>query len=93
MKPRYLGKHNPPSRIFSLDRISRKESRKDLNKFESYGLDIWNAYEFSYLLNGKPKIIVLEISIPLALGMMFGFIILFTAICLYLLNKGIGIRQ
>ena len=64
MKPRYLGKHNPPSRIFSLDRISRKESRKDLNKFESYGLDIWNAYEFSYLLNGKPKIIVLEISIP-----------------------------
>ena len=64
MKPRYLGKHNPPSRIFSLDRISRKESRKDFNKFESYGLDIWNAYEFSYLLNGKPKIIVLEISIP-----------------------------
>ena len=64
MKPRYLGKHNPPSRSFLLDRISRKESRKDFNKFESYGLDIWNAYEFSYLLNGKPKIIVLEISIP-----------------------------
>ena len=64
MKPRYLGKHNPRSRSFLLDRISRKESRKDFNKFESYGLDIWNAYEFSYLLNGKPKIIVLEISIP-----------------------------
>ena len=64
MKPRYLGKHNPLSRISSLDRISRKESRKDFNKFESYGLDIWNAYEFSYLLNGKPKIVVLEISIP-----------------------------
>ena len=64
MKPRYLGKHNPPSRSFLLDRISRKESRKDFNKFESYGLDIWNAYEFSYLLNGKPKIVVLEISIP-----------------------------
>ena len=64
MKPRYLGKHNSLSKSCSLDRISRKESRKDFNKFESYGLDIWNAYEFSYLLNGKPKIIVLEISIP-----------------------------
>ncbi len=64
MKPRYLGKHNSLSRNFSLDRISRKESRKDFNEFESYGLDIWNAYEFSYLLNGKPKISVLEISIP-----------------------------
>ena len=64
MKPKYLGEHNSLSKSFSLDRISRKESRKDFNKFESYGLDIWNAYEFSYLLNGKPKIIVLEISIP-----------------------------
>ena len=64
MKPRYLGKHNSLSRNSSLDRISRKESRKGFNKFESYGLDIWNAYEFSYLLNGKPKIVVLEISIP-----------------------------
>ena len=34
-----------------------------------------------------------DVSIPLALGMMVGFIILFTAICLYLLHKGIGIRQ
>ena len=64
MKPRYLGKNSSPSRNFSLDRISRKESRKNLNKFESYGFDIWNAYEFSYLVNGKPRIVVLEISIP-----------------------------
>ena len=64
MKPKYLGKHNSLSRNSSLDRISRKESRKDFNGFESYGLDIWNTYEFSYLLNGKPKIVVLEISIP-----------------------------
>ena len=34
-----------------------------------------------------------DVSIPLALGMMVGFIFLFTAICLYLLHKGIGIRQ
>ena len=64
MKSKYLGKHNSLSRNPSLDRISRKEARKDFNGFESYGLDIWNAYEFSYLLNGKPKILVLEISIP-----------------------------
>ena len=64
MNPKYLGKHNSLSRNSSLDRISRKESRKDFNEFESFGLDIWNAYEFSYLLNGKPKIVVLEISIP-----------------------------
>ena len=64
MNPKYLGKHNSLSRNSSLDRISRKESRKDFSEFESYGLDIWNAYEFSYLLNGKPKIAVLEISIP-----------------------------
>ena len=64
MKSKYLGKHNSLPRNPSLDRISRKEARKDFNGFESYGLDIWNAYEFSYLLNGKPKIVVLEISIP-----------------------------
>jgi len=64
VKPKYLGKHNSPSRNSSLDRISRKESRKDFSEFESFGLDIWNAYEFSYLLNGEPKIVVLEISIP-----------------------------
>ncbi len=64
MKPKYLGQQNPISKNLSLDKISRKKSRKDLNKFESFGVDIWNAYEFSYLLNGKPKIIVLEISIP-----------------------------
>jgi len=64
VNPKYLGKHNSLSRNSSLDRISRKESRKGFNEFESYGLDIWNAYEFSYLLNGKPKIVVLEISIP-----------------------------
>jgi len=64
VKSKYLGKHNSLSRNPSLDRISRKEARKDFNGFESYGLDIWNAYEFSYLLNGKPKIVVLEISIP-----------------------------
>jgi len=64
VNPKYLGKHNSLSRNSSLDRISRKESRKDFSEFESYGLDIWNAYEFSFLLNGKPKIIVLEISIP-----------------------------
>ena len=64
MKSKYLGKHNSLPRNPSLDRISRKEARKDFNGFVSYGLDIWNAYEFSYLLNGKPKIVVLEISIP-----------------------------
>ena len=64
MKPKYLGQQNPISKNLSLDKISRKKSRKDLSKFVSFGLDIWNAYEFSYLLNGKPKIIVLEISIP-----------------------------
>ena len=64
MKSKYLGKHNSLPRNPLLDRISRKEARKDFNGFESYGLDIWNAYEFSYLLNGRPKIVVLEISIP-----------------------------
>ena len=64
MNPKYLGKDDSLSRNSSLDRISRKESRKDFSEFKSYGLDIWNAYEFSYLLNGKPKIVVLEISIP-----------------------------
>ena len=32
MKPKYLGEHNSLSKSFSLDRISRKESRKDFNK-------------------------------------------------------------
>ena len=64
MKPRYLGQSNSPSSKFLLDRILRQESRKDFSKYKAYGLDIWNAYEFAYLLNDKPKIVVLEISIP-----------------------------
>jgi len=36
---------------------------------------------------------VSDVSIPFALGMIFSFIGIFTGICLYLLNKGIGIRQ
>ena len=64
MKPRYLGQNNSHSSKFLLDRILRQEGRKDLNNYKSYGLDIWNAYEFAYLLNDKPKIVVLEISIP-----------------------------
>ena len=38
MKPRYLGKQNSFSNNSSLDKISRKESRKDFNEFESYGM-------------------------------------------------------
>ncbi len=34
-----------------------------------------------------------DVSIPFSLGMIFAFIALFTGLCLYLLNKGIGIRQ
>ena len=36
---------------------------------------------------------VSDVSIPFALGMIFSFIVVFTGVCLYLLNKGIGIRQ
>jgi len=36
---------------------------------------------------------VSDVSIPFALGMILSFIGIFTGICLYLLNKGIGIRQ
>ena len=66
MKPKYLGNQRALSRDITLDKISRGETRKNLNKFDSkfYGLDFWNAYEFSFLLRGKPKIIVLEITIP-----------------------------
>ncbi|MDG1203060.1 MAG: ABC transporter permease [SAR86 cluster bacterium] len=34
-----------------------------------------------------------DVSIPFSLGMIFAFIGFFTGLCLYLLNKGIGIRQ
>ena len=34
-----------------------------------------------------------DVSIPFSLGMIFAFIVLFTGLCLYILNKGIGIRQ
>ena len=64
MKPKYLGKQKNLSSKLMLDKISRKETRKDLNRPIFNGLDVWNAYEFSYLHNGRPKIIVLEISIP-----------------------------
>ena len=64
MKLKYLGSKNNLEDKLILDRIPRKESRKDFPRFNFNGLDIWNAYEFSFLLKGVPKIIVLEISIP-----------------------------
>ena len=36
---------------------------------------------------------VSDVSVPLSLGMICGFIFLLTLSCLYLLNKGIGIRE
>ncbi len=36
---------------------------------------------------------VSDVSIPFALGMIFSFIGILTGLCLYLLNKGVGIRQ
>ena len=36
---------------------------------------------------------VSDVSIPFALGMIFSFIGVLTGLCLYLLNKGVGIRQ
>tara|TARA_Y100001980_G_C14467286_1_gene248108 strand:+ start:213 stop:920 length:708 start_codon:yes stop_codon:yes gene_type:complete len=64
VKLKYLGSKNNLADKLILDRIPRKESRKDFPRFNFNGLDIWNAYEFSFLLKGVPKIIVLEISIP-----------------------------
>ena len=66
MKLKYLGNQQDLSKNIVLDSISRKESRKNFNTsaLRFNGLDIWNAYEFSFLLKGKPKILILEISIP-----------------------------
>ena len=61
--------------------------------------DIWRSISLAnpllYVVNTfrEGMLGASDVSIPLALGMMAGFIILFTTICLYLLHKGIGIRQ
>lgn len=61
MKTKHLGKNNnkPLSGYKILDPILR-----NINGL-SYGHDIWNAYEFSYLDSSKqPTLKVLEIKIP-----------------------------
>ena len=66
MKIKYLGQQSTPkldsySPDF-LDSISR--NNQYLNKF--FGLDYWNAYEFSYLnSNNLPTIETLEITISM----------------------------
>jgi 7-cyano-7-deazaguanine reductase len=47
-----------------LEAVNREERRK-LFKYPMYGVDIWTAYEFSFLLpSGKPQFYVLRISNP-----------------------------
>ncbi|MDA0976910.1 MAG: 7-cyano-7-deazaguanine reductase [Proteobacteria bacterium] len=61
MKTKHLGKNNTKTQVGYkiLDPIIRDRLS------ESYGIDIWNAYEFSYLdANNLPVLKVLEISIP-----------------------------
>ena len=71
MSRKYLGKNINQTKIeknsFILDPIIRQREQskyKDLHQ-SKYGIDIWNAYEFSYLDNRKfPHLIILEIIIP-----------------------------
>ena len=61
MKTKYLGKTNTnkPTGFKILDPIPRNKISK------SFGVDFWNAYEFSYLDSNKnPMIKVMEIKIP-----------------------------
>jgi 7-cyano-7-deazaguanine reductase len=57
--------HYHPGHLFP---ISRKEGRKSLDieaRLPFYGVDIWNAYEVSWLdSRGKPEIGMLEIRFP-----------------------------
>ncbi len=71
MNRKYLGKNINNSKkkdnFLILDPIIRKkEQAKYTNLQESkYGIDIWNAYEFSYLDKQKsPRLAILEIIIP-----------------------------
>ena len=71
MNRKYLGKNINNSKkkdnFLILDPIIRKkEQAKYTNLQESkYGIDIWNAYEFSYLDKYKsPHLVLLEIIIP-----------------------------
>jgi 7-cyano-7-deazaguanine reductase len=57
--------HYDPSQLFS---IPRQEKRAELNIVGSlpfFGIDIWNAYEVSWLnMRGKPQIAIASIMVP-----------------------------
>ena len=66
MKTKYLGKpNNPKTDSYSpnfLDSVERHSI--DMGSF--YGLDYWNAYEFSYLnAKNQPVFESLEIKVPM----------------------------
>jgi 7-cyano-7-deazaguanine reductase len=65
-KIRHSPKYNPKH----LFPVSRKETRKAIGiekKIPFSGVDIWNAYEVSWLnSNGKPRVAVAEIRFPLS---------------------------
>ena len=71
MSRKYLGKNINQTKIeknsFILDPIIRQREQskyKGLHQ-SKYGIDIWNAYEFSYLDKYKsPHLVLLEIIIP-----------------------------
>ena len=61
MKTKHLGKKNKkiPTGFKILDPIERNKASN------SYGVDFWNAYEFSYLDSSRqPVLKILEIIIP-----------------------------
>jgi 7-cyano-7-deazaguanine reductase len=69
-----LGKQSEPVSVYTpslLAAISRSDARAGLGinnePLPFSGMDIWNAYELSWLnMNGKPEIALAEISIPCA---------------------------
>ena len=63
MKTKHLGKNNSkvPTGFKILDPIERNKASN------SYGVDFWNAYEFSFLDSARhPVLKVLEIIIPVS---------------------------
>jgi len=64
-KPSVYQTQYDPSLLFSIARQEKRDELKITAPLPFFGLDIWNAYEVSWLnLRGKPQVAVAKIMVP-----------------------------
>jgi 7-cyano-7-deazaguanine reductase len=64
-KPSSYGTQYDPSLLFAIPRLSKREELGLRGTLPFFGMDIWNAYELSWLnMRGKPQVAIARFMVP-----------------------------